>query len=289
MDYVKNVYAICTLCVLLSLSGCGITSILINKEYRADTFASRFGFKKESFKTTNFTLMTYQRCTGRSETLCIYIEGDGSAWVTKSRLSRDPTPSNPMALQLAVVDLSDNVVYIARPGQFFGPNAGGCDSAYWSGRRFSPEVVDAVSRVIDIVKGRLGATQVQLVGYSGGGALAVLLAAQRSDIVALRTVAGNLDPQSWCAYHQVSQLDGSMNPLNVAPQVAGVAQRHFVGSNDRIMPIFIARSFVKKMGDKDDRRIIVVKGASHHSGWYAQWSKLLGEPISDKPLLNAIR
>jgi pimeloyl-ACP methyl ester carboxylesterase len=130
-----------------------------------------------------------------------------------------------------------------------------------------------------MLKKKSGAKHVELIGYSGGGALAVLIAARRSDIIALRTIAGNLDPKALCAYHNVSQLDGSMDPLDFAQKVAHIPQRHFVGSDDSTIPHFIARSFVKRMGDKNDRRIIVVEGATHHSRWRERWSELLKEPI----------
>lgn len=54
-------------------------------------------------------------------------------------------------------DSSDAVAYIARPGQFPGPDSTVCDPAYWSARRFSPEVVEALDKAIDILKERSGA------------------------------------------------------------------------------------------------------------------------------------
>ena len=261
------------------LSGCATTSVFINRSCVADKIAKTAGFNKEYIEADGFTLMTYQRFKSPLDNLRIYIEGDGRAWETRSKLSDDPTPSNPVALKLAAVDPADNIAYIARPGQFSALGFPGCDSKYWSGRRFATEVVEAFDKIIDILKKKSGTKNVELVGYSGGGAIAVLVAAARSDVVALRTVAGNLDSKEWCVYHNVNQLDDSLNPIDVAAMLTNLPQRHFVGSNDPVIPSSIARSFVKKMGDGNDRRITTVHGVTHHSGWREHWSKLLMEPL----------
>ena len=246
----------------------------------ADDIAGRSGFRKEYVQAGDFTLMTYQRFGKRSDKVNIYIEGDGRSWDTKYRLSDDPTPSDPVALRLAAVDPASNVSYIARPGQYSLSGVPECDPKYWSGRRFSPEVVGSVDRVVDMLKERSGAKYVELAGYSGGGAIAVLVAARRTDVVALRTVAGNLNINAFCAYHHVSQLDGSMDPIDVAQKVSHIPQRHFVGSSDKVIPFFIAESFVKMEGDKDGQRITIVDDVSHHKGWQKRWENFLSMPLT---------
>ena len=101
------------------------------------------------------------------------------------------------------------------------------------------------------MKEKSGAKYLELVGYSGGGAIAVLVAARRSDVVGIRTVAGNLDTRAFCKYQHVSALDGSMNPLA------------------------IAESFVRIEGDKNYERITVVDGVSRNDGWHKHWRELL--------------
>jgi hypothetical protein len=276
----KNVYIMILLLVTASILGCATMPLFMDRSSRADDIARKAGFTKEYVKAGDFTLMTYQRFNRHSDSINIYIEGDGRAWETKHRLSDDPTPSNPVALKLAAVDTADNIAYIARPGQYSLSGFPGCDSKYWSSRRFAPEVVGAFSIAIDALKEKSDTKYVQLIGYSGGGAIAVLVAARRSDIAALRSVAGNLNTHAWCAYHHVSQLDGSMDPINVARQVARIPQRHFVGPRDKIVPCAIAESFVKMEGDKDDERISIVDGVSHNDGWQKRWKGLLSIPPS---------
>ncbi|MCX5714511.1 MAG: alpha/beta hydrolase [Candidatus Omnitrophica bacterium] len=276
----KNIYIITILLVTVSIFGCTTIPVFRDRLSLADSIASKAGFTKEYVKAGGFTLMTYQRFSKLSDSISIYIEGDGRAWETKHRLSEDPTPSNPVALTLTTVDPAKNVAYIARPGQYSLSGFPECNSKYWSSRRFAPEVVESINKAIDILKEKSGAKYVELIGYSGGGAIAILVAARRSDVVALRTVAGNLDPRALSEYHHVSQLDGSMNPPDVAQKVAHIPQRHFVGSKDKVIPFAIVESFVKMEGDNGCQRITIVDGASHNDGWYKRWKELLLMPLA---------
>lgn len=259
--------------------GCAIMPVCMDRSSKAQAIADEAGFSKEYIKAGDFTLMTYQRFNKPSDTISIYIEGDGRSWETRHELSRDPTPSNPVALKLAALDISDNVAYIARPGQYPLSGIPDCDSKYWSSSRFAPEVVASMSQAIDILKEKAGVKYVQLLGYSGGGAIAVLVTAKRHDVRALRTVAGNLNSKAFCNYHHVDQLDGSMDPMDAAQDVARIPQLHFVGLKDKIVPLAIAESFVQAQGDKDDRRISVVDGVTHNDGWTKRWRELLAVPL----------
>ena len=247
----------------------------MERGYSAQKKACRAGFNKEYVETGMFKLMTYQRLKAPCESIRIYIEGDGRAWETRTRLSDDPTPSDPIALWLAAVDSFDNIAYIARPGQFIAPGSVMCDPTYWSARRFAPEVVDAFGKAIDVLKEKAGVKSVELIGYSGGAAIAILIASRRNDVSSIRTVAGNLDPKALCDYHKVSRLDGSMDPIDAAQKVADIPQRHFVGAKDKIVPPVIAESFARKEGDTNLQNITMVKDATHSSGWRDRWKELL--------------
>jgi dienelactone hydrolase len=260
---------------MLVIAGCSTISVLGGRSCRADAIANKAGFEKEYIEAGNFTLLTYKKITKPGESVRIYIEGDGNAWETKRRLSDDPTPRQPIALYLASDDPSANIVYIARPGQFSQNDYMACDPAYWSSKRFSPEVIDSFNEVIDKVKTVAGAPSIELVGYSGGGAIAVLAAAKRSDVAALRTVAGNLDHKALCEYHRVSALKGSLNPIDSAAAIKKIPQRHFVGSKDSVVPAPIARSFVDRQGNGKLDRVTVVNGATHSKGWPERWKDLL--------------
>ena len=161
--------------------------------HAADAIASNSRFQKKYVKTSLCTITSFYRFDKPGAPLTLYIEGDGFAWRTRRELSDDPTPRHMLVLSLAAIDPSENVAYIARPGQSTASGVPDCDAAYWSGKRFSEEAVRAIDSVIDHLKAESGAREINLVGYSGGAAIAVLIAARRSDIASLRTIAGNLD------------------------------------------------------------------------------------------------
>lgn len=73
--------------------------------------------------------------------------------------------------------------------------------------------------------------------------------------------------------HQVSLMPASLNAMDVAEQVQRIPQLHFSGSNDKIVPTAVTRSFVDKVGACAGLRL--VDGVSHEGGWAAQWPQLL--------------
>ena len=209
----------------------------------------------------------------------VYIEGDGSAWISRTQVSDNPTPRNPLVLELASKDPSANVIYLARPGQYTEHGFTLCDPAFWSDKRFSEEVVSSMNEAIDKLCLKANSSKVNLIGYSGGAAIAVLIAARRNDVISLRTIAGDLDPQALNRYQHVSPLKKSLDPMEVAQNLKDLPQRHFIGSADTVVPSFIAQNFVTRTGDKDYQRITVVEKATHTKGWLERWEELLSFPL----------
>jgi hypothetical protein len=266
------------LAVFCLVAGCACPTFLMDRYSTADRVAQSGGFKKLLVKTKDVTLMSYCRFTASGQPMNLYIEGDGSAWLSRTRLSNDPTPQNPLVLELARQDPAASVAYLARPGQYIAGDISPVDPAWWSDRRFSNGVVAAMNEAIDILLSKSGGKGIHLVGYSGGAALAVLIASGRTDVKSLRTVAGNLDPDEVNRYHRVSPLEGSLNPMDVAESLRDFPQRHFVGSGDTIIPPSVARSFVKRTGRQNTEAITVVEGATHTEGWREKWRSLLTMP-----------
>ena len=94
----------------------------------------------------------------------------------------------------AVAGPAPNVAYLARPCQFMPMDRNPqCAVPYWTGKRYTPEVIASMNDAVDRLVARVPGQPVNLIGYSGGGAVAVLIAARRHDVATLRTVAGNLD------------------------------------------------------------------------------------------------
>ena len=78
---------------------------------------------------------------------------------------------------------------------------------------------------------------VQLVGYSGGATLAILLAARRDDllpIIKVVSVAGNLRVDAWIGYHKYLPLTESLDAEDVLP----IKQPHLIllGGRDENVP-----------------------------------------------------
>ncbi|MFH1216036.1 MAG: alpha/beta hydrolase [Pseudomonadota bacterium] len=224
-----------------------------------------------------FDIAIFSRISSPGATLTVYIEGDGAAWFSRNRLSPDPTPRNPLVLQLALFDPSPNIVYMARPCQyvFKTGKARNCQPAHWSSHRFSEEMIAAADQTLSILKEKTRAKEIHLVGYSGGGAVAVLVAARRNDIRTIRTIAGNLDHKEFCLHHKVTPLWGSLNAFDAAESIKHIPQIHFAGEGDRTVPAAIARSFVHAQFPPECSEVVSVRGASHDDGWRQQWPSLL--------------
>lgn len=249
-----------------------------NPREHADALAQPAGLQREQVRGGDFLLTAYARITRPDLPLTVYIEGDGLAWRSRTEPSSDPTPRDALGLQLAAADRAANVVYLARPCQFTATaDNPRCEAAYWTGKRFAPEVIAAMDAAVTHYASLLPGRRINLVGYSGGGAVAVLLAARRSDVASLRTVAGNLDHEAVNRWHKVSAMPDSLNPIDAAARVAAIPQLHFSGADDRIVPTAIARDFVAKAGAC--ARLRVVAGMSHEGGWSRLWPQLLAEPF----------
>jgi len=199
------------------------------------------------------------------------VEDFFSAFLRKERAfipSDDPTPTEPFALKLALAQLEGEVVYLARPCQFNVTDR--CAQKYWTHARFSIEVVSEMNLAMDKIKAQFSVQEIQLVGYSGGGAIAALLAARRKDVSSLVTVAGNLDHAAWTRLHRISPLTESLNPADEAHLLRKIPQLHLVGSEDRNIQPVIARSFTQQ-GGITPSSISIIEGYDHRCCWEDNW------------------
>jgi len=207
----------------------------------------------------------------------VVVEGDGRAWTTRTRLSPDPTPREPVGLDIALSIPVGGVAYLARPGQYPPDTAPAptCPPRYWAGARFAPEVVAGADAAIDTLVDRLvgpdcDAPELALVGFSGGGTLAALVTARRADVDHLVTIAANLDHTVWTEHHGVTPLDGSLSLFPVTAALARVPQHHLVGGDDAIVPPTLNDRVIAALGAAGHPRI-VVPGADHAGPWVPAW------------------
>ena len=256
-----------------SLSACLSTKVMRSPAARAayaTDLATKKGWKPLFIHTSKFTLQAYgSPKTAHANLLTIYIEGDGLAWLSAEKLSTNPTPMNPIGLKMALRDPSKTpVAYIARPCQYVTDHtARHCCPAYWSHLRFAPEVIQSMNQAVSYLKHYYHAQQLVLFGYSGGGTVATLLAAQRTDVKQLITVAAVLDIDEWVKRKHLSQLDGSLNPADAWRGLLAIPQTHWVGGKDTVVPKEVAFAFAQRFPSTQQPSIRVIPSFDHSAGW----------------------
>jgi pimeloyl-ACP methyl ester carboxylesterase len=222
-----------------------------------------------------FQIQSLQPKEGYFARLRVYIEGDGRAWVTASQPSANPTPLSAMVINMTTGDPTP-AAYLARPCQFVVSTS--CRPAVWTDRRFSRAAIDSMSSALDALKQRFAVEQFELVGYSGGAAVALILAGERDDVVQLQTLAGNLDPVAWVQAKGLSPLSGSLDPLAYRAKLRSIPQRHFVGSADEVIAPALVHGYSRKV-QAQCLQIVEVR-ATHSDGYASAWEAFSQQPIS---------
>lgn len=210
----------------------------------------------------------------------VYLEGDGNAWHKGRVPSVNPTSRQKLALKLMLLDDNDSL-YLNRPCYGYKAMPEPCSSRWWTNARYSEAIVDAMSEALDGLQAQLGPKPLVLIGHSGGGALAVLLAQRRSDVQGVITLAGNLAPHQWAKHHGYLPLEGSLTP---APQnlPEAILQWHFAGVEDSNVPPMLIESALQGATGAEFN---TVKG-NHTCCWHKHWSLILEQldaAFSDAP------
>lgn len=196
----------------------------------------------------------------QTDTLNIFIEGDGKPGI---------------ALDLAQ-SIGGNSVYLSRPCQYLiGNRLNSCNKALWTSERYSKQVIESMNRAITALKIRYHADRVRLIGFSGGGAIASIIASERHDMALLVTVAGNLDHKRWTDYNQITPLTGSLNPVDFSSALESVPQVHLIGDRDKIVPGSVLASYLAKLKHLDKVNSYIVTGADHTCCWNVALAQVL--------------
>lgn len=271
LETLRSLWLALLLLGVVQLSGCA--SVSSAQVWDQLVFrAANNGFRAEIFEAHPFTLSGLIKGTpGTSSELVVYLEGDGRG-VVRGRVTHDPTPRQAMGYELARSDRAPSVLYLARVGQFQPSQTGPDYQAYWSSKRLAEESVVAASLAIDQVMARLGASHLHLVGYSGGGGLALLLAERRQDVLTVTTVAGLLDIDWWVKEKNFQPLTGSLNPAEGASILAPLPQVHFFGAHDSIIPPTMSAHFQTLAPFTDFQRVEV--DTNHWNDWPELWPDL---------------
>lgn len=206
----------------------------------------------------------------RDAPLHVYIEHDGTPWAQFDRVSADPTPQKPFALELMAKDSGPRIL-LGRPCHFVRTDPH-CNPLVWTHGRYSEEVVTSMAAALREFLSMHPYRRTILIGYSGGGTIAWLMAARLAEVTEVVTIAANLDIDDWARMHGYSRLDGSLNPATAPMLRAAIRQRHFVGGRDVNVPPSIFRSFARR---HPNSTVTEIADFDHVCCWLARWPDLL--------------
>lgn len=203
-----------------------------------------------------------------AEFIHIYIEGDGKPLNYLGDPSIDPTPEFPLTLALMSRDKAHSF-YIGRPC-YFQVYSADCNQDLWTEGRYSEPVVNSLSKVVSDLSSESNRSVV-LIGFSGGGALAALIANRNSDVSILITINGNLDLLEWTKYHGTIPLTNSLNPISEQSEINNRIRKIFlVGEKDAVVPRKISQHYVNKHGGE----LVEYADFSHVCCWLDIWSDI---------------
>ncbi len=218
-------------------------------------------------RTSAFEHSVYEK-RGDDRYQVVFIEGDGRPWIEGGTVpAHDPTPHDALAFDLMLATPA-RAYYLTRPC-YFETWTEACTADLWTSGRYSGAVVASLAEAIRATTD--GERPLILVGYSGGGALAVLLATELDGVHGIVTVAGLLDTDAWTAHHGYEPLDESINPAAIRTPVRRL---HLHGAGDTVVPIEQTRLAVAALPDSSLR---VFDDYDHVCCWRRDWPDIWRE------------
>lgn len=248
---------------LIGLAGCA----QLQTKDRADHILQAKGFQPVQLQPTSRAwLRTAPAALAATpRRLRVYIEGDGAPWWSRTLAPEDPTPTASVALDLAAAETEADVAYMARPCQYLDAQTRAtCPHSWWTEARHGAEVQAQMQRLLDHLMAQSRARQLELIGHSGGGTMAVLLAAARQDVACLVTLAAPLDLQAWTGHHRVAPLHLSQDPALLAAGQPAAPAAYLFGERDGVVPMHTIGRYAQKLMPE---QIVVIPEWGHTRGW----------------------
>lgn len=265
MSQVKIYYLIFQKLYLLSLlflCGCVASDNSLQQQL------NNYQLEKNKIKTTYFEHFFIFNNQQNANRIHVYIHGDGTPWIKGKWTAYDPTPNHFLTLNLMLQD-SQASLYLGRPCYHGTFSQAACDSKLWTSARYSNTVIKSMMEAIKKLTNQYN--EVVLIGYSGGAVIATLLAEKLENTLALVTIAGNLDIQSWAFARKFRPLTQSINPFTKDfhkwPKVA----IHLIGAKDRVVPARITTPFANKLPSS----LWEYPSFNHHCCWEKSWPNIL--------------
>lgn len=245
----SSLFAALGFCSLVSLTACATKN---NLDHTTASRIARPAFMVERVNDSgSYPLYSWERMRDKKEKAVIYISGGDE--------------TNPVGLHLASRDRTRNVAFLAQPCQYGTDDGDNCETGFY--QKGGAEALAAFNAVLDEMALRYRLTGYDLVGYGSGGNIAALLAADRDDVLSLRSVAANLTPSE------------GLSATAIAPKLADMPQHHFIGAADGIGTPESYHFFRQAMGPSECTHYTVVQDADHERGWVEDWPTLLTYPI----------
>ena len=254
------------LIIAASLAGCATPA------QRFAEAALELDFKAEIIASAQFQHQVYSSnpLMGR-KTLHVYLDGDGTPWERNRWVAVDPTARNPLILRLMAQD-KQAAILLGRPCYYGLNHSSECHNKYWTSHRYSKEVVDSMASVLNTWLTRYKFNDVVLIGYSGGGSIAMLMADKIKNLMKVVTVSANLNVTAWSQFHGYSALKESLNPADETKLNEQVEQFHFAGQDDDIVPAFIINEY---SDSQKNAKYYELAETDHSCCWEDKWPAIL--------------
>lgn len=257
--------------------GAGVALVLTGCNSPPERFtqqARRLEIVLDAVNADGFRLAVFRQGTTKpGGRIHLYLDGDGTPWMTRTQVARDPTSRNALILRLLAKDTAP-ALYLGRPCYHGEHRAPGCSPWLWTSGRYSEPVLGAMETALEKIIASESIAHVTLIGYSGGGVIAWHLAQRVAKVDAIVTVAANLDVRAWTQHHGYTPLEGSLNPADGPPMRPGVRQLHLVGRHDRNTPPALTMPLEARFGARFRRREV---NAGHADGWLEHWPALISD------------
>ena len=260
--------------IMLALTGSLILSGCVGSPAATfDKKAKHLGFLKSTISTQLFELAVFvNRPISQIQSatkLHIYLGGDGTPWISSKHKSVDPTPRKQTALNLMAID-TNPAIYVGRPCYHAAKKSQNCNSKWWTSNRYSGEVIEALK--IAILQLSNDQQKLTIIGFSGGGTLAMLVAPHLSNIARVITISSNLDIQHWTQRHAFTPLTGSINPAEEPNLPASILTLHLLGAADTNID---AKHIHKQFKNRNNTKVMIYPSYNHHCCWQEIWTDIL--------------
>jgi len=245
--------------------------------HRMEEIVATAHLQESRLRGNQFELLALERKTAQGD-LHVYIEGDGRPWTGGgTRISSDPTPRQPNALHLMASD-PKGALYLGRPCYFGSAGTPPCEPRLWTFERFGETVVSAMSDALNTWAGQHPGQKITLIGYSGGGVLALLIAERLPSVQRVVAVSAPIDHRRWTELHDYTPLYGSINPGEMKRWRTDVERVFIFGGKDANVPAAIFSPLAARLINAS---VVILPEQDHDCCEENAWLQILQSGIGD--------